>query len=433
MNAVLYDLIKDTPLPRMIPVRQHFDHQEIGNVEETLRDRLQRSIIQKKLRPGMNIAVGVGSRGIAQLPLLVSVTVDELKRAGTLPFIVPAMGSHGGACDRGQKQMLAELGVTEESAGCSILSSMETVEIGRLQVDDLPGGVPVYMDRLACEADGIAAIARVKPHTGFRGPCESGMAKMLAVGFGKQKGANVCHQYTYRYMSLLIQEMARMKIEKNNVLFEVGVVENAFDRLCEIEAVPGEEIVVRDAEMLVKARERMARLLFDRLDVLIVTRIGKNISGDGMDPNITGRWLTSFASGGPQVGKIGVLDLTDQTHGNAVGIGGADLISRRVFEKMDLEASYANALTTTNCSLVKIPMMMDTDRQVLLAAVNTCNGTAPVGVRMALIQDTAHMENIYVSEGLLKEVTGGVAVEQRGPARELAFGRDGSLILEFEG
>lgn len=431
MEQVIYSIIKDTPLPKLVKIRQHFDPQEIENPEEALLAQLAKPEIRERIRPGMKIAVGVGSRGIAELPLLVRTLVTGLAELGAEPFIVPAMGSHGGATAEGQREMLANLGVTEESAGCPIRSCMDVAEIGTLPVEGLGFNVPVYVDRLASEADGIVVLARVKPHTGFRAPCESGMAKMLTIGLGKQKGANTCHRYTYKYMGHFVEEMARMKIERTNVLFAVGVVENAYDRLCVIEAVPAETLVQRDKELLVLAKERMARFLFDQMDVLVVRQMGKNISGDGMDPNITGRWLTDFASGGPKIGKIAVLDLTEETHGNAVGVGAADLITQRLRDKMDLAASYANALTTTGCNLVKLPMMLETDREVFLAAVNTSNALDLNRVRAAVILDTMHMNEFYVSEALAEEAVRAEGIEIAGEPEPLVFDREGNLILKF--
>ncbi len=432
MDQVLYDMIKDTPLPRLVKIRQRFDSQEIADVEGAVRQELKKPGIRQGIRPGMKIAVGVGSRGIAQLPLLVRTVVDELKKMGAEPFIVPAMGSHGGATAEGQQKMLADLGVTEAAAGCPIRSSMEVEEIGELAVEELGRTVPVHMDRFACQADGIVIIARVKPHTGFRAANESGLAKMLTIGLGKQKGASTCHRYTYKYMGRFIREMARMKIERCNVLFALGVVENAYDHLAEIKAVPGEQIIEQDAQMLRRARQRMAGFLLEPMDVLVVGQVGKNVSGDGMDPNITGRWLTPFASGGPRIGTIAVLDLTKETHGNAVGIGGADLITRRLYDQLDLDASYANALTVTNCSLVKIPVTLDTDRNVIKAAVNTSNALDLERVRLSVILDTMHMNEIYISESMLTEAEAHPDIEILSEPREMCFDETERLLLDFK-
>lgn len=431
MDQVLYDMIKDTPLPRLVRIRQKFDPQEITDVEETIRRELAKPEVSQGIRPGMKIAVGVGSRGIAQLPLLVRTTVDELKKRGAEPFLVPAMGSHGGATAEGQREMLANLGVTEESAGCPIRSSMEVEEIGTLFVEELGREVPVHMDRNACQADGIVIIARVKPHTGFRAANESGLAKMLTIGLGKQKGASICHRYTYKYMGRFVREMAQMKIDRCNVLFALGVVENAYDHLAEIKAVPGDQIVEQDAEMLERAKARMAGFLLEPMDVLVVGQVGKNVSGDGMDPNITGRWLTPFASGGPRIGTIAVLDLTKETHGNAVGIGGADLITQRLYDQLDLNASYANALTVTNCSLVKIPVTLDTDQNVIKAAVNTSNALDLDRVRLSVILDTMHMNEIYLSESMLPEAEAHPAIEILSGPQEMRFDEEGRLLLDF--
>lgn len=423
-TGIIQSLLQGIPLPRMVKVRQHFEAPAVQNLEQTLRREIAKESIAPQIKPGMRIAVAVGSRGLAELPALVRITVDELKRRGAHPFIVPAMGSHGGATAQGQQAVLANLGVTEETAGCPIISSMEVVEVGRLE-----NGLAVLIDKQAYEADGIVVIARIKPHTAFRGASESGLAKMLTIGLGKQKGADACHAYSFKYMARFIVDMARIKLQQCNFLFGIATVENAYEQIRVVEAVPAEEFLKRDQELLPLARTSMAKLILDKIDVLIVDKIGKDISGDGMDPNITGRYPTPYARGGPEISKLVVLDLTERTHGNANGMGPADFITRRLFDKIDYESTYANALTSTVCEPIRIPMILESDQQAIAAAVKTCNAQDLSKVRVVRIEDTLHLGEIYISEAMISEAAQHRQIEVCSAPLALEFDQAGNLLI----
>ncbi|EAX48560.1 conserved hypothetical protein [Thermosinus carboxydivorans Nor1] len=395
---IIQQLLKDIPLPRMAKVRQTFPAPEVTDVAGTLRQELAKPGIMDRVKPGMRIAVAVGSRGVAEIPTLVRITVEELQQRGAHPFIVPAMGSHGGATAEGQKEVLANLGVTEASAGCPILSSMEVVEIGRLE-----NGLPVYVDKHAYGADGIVVINRVKPHTAFRGPNESGLVKMITIGLGKQKGAESCHAYSFKYMAEHIVAMASIALERLPILFGVATVENAYDRIAKIVAVPAENIIETDRELLVEAKANMPRIMFDQIDVLIVDEIGKDISGDGADPNITGRYPTPYASGGPDVSKMVILDLTERTHGNGNGMGAADFTTRKLVNKVNFPMTYANGLTSTVVGPTHMPTVLENDRDAIKAAIKTCNARDLTKVRIVRIKNTLHLGEIYISEAMLDE------------------------------
>ncbi|SDF60811.1 lactate racemase domain-containing protein [Sporolituus thermophilus] len=395
---IIQELLKDIPLPRMAKVRQTFPAPEVTDVAGTLRQELAKPGIMSRVKPGMRIAVAVGSRGVAEIPTLVRITVEELQKRGAHPFIVPAMGSHGGATAEGQKEVLANLGVTEASAGCPILSSMEVVEIGRLE-----NGLPVYVDKHAYGADGIVVINRVKPHTAFRGPNESGLVKMITIGLGKQKGAESCHAYSFKYMAEHIVAMASIALERLPILFGVATVENAYDRIAKIIAVPAESIIETDRELLVEAKANMPRIMFDQIDVLIVDEIGKDISGDGADPNITGRYPTPYASGGPDVSKMVILDLTERTHGNGNGMGAADFTTRKLVNKVNFPMTYANGLTSTVVGPTHMPTVLENDRDAIKAAIKTCNARDLTKVRIVRIKNTLHLGEIYISEAMLDE------------------------------
>ncbi len=419
---VIQELLRDVKLPRLVKVRQSFDVPRLTDVPGTLRRELSRVEISRRVRPGMRVAVAVGSRGVAEIPTLARVTVEELKRLGAEPFVIPAMGSHGGATGEGQREVLANLGVTEESVGCPIKSSMAVVEIGRLD-----NGLPVYIDENAAKADGIVVINRVKPHTAFRGDNESGMVKMITIGLGKQKGAESCHAFSFKYMAEHILAMARITLAKMPVLFGVGSVENAYDQVAKVVAVTPDELIDTDRRLLVEAKSYMASLPFSQIDVLVVDRIGKDISGDGMDPNITGRYPTPYASGGPDVSKVAVLDLTEATHGNANGMGKADVVTRRLVDKTNFPMTYCNALTSTVFEPVKIPMVMECDRDAIKAALKACNAKDMSKVRLVRIQDTLHLDELLVSEALLAEVAAHPRLQAAGEPAAMRFDAAGNF------
>jgi hypothetical protein len=420
---IVKQLLQGIPLPRMAKVRQAFAASEVADVAGTLRDQLARPGVIDAVKPGMQIAIGVGSRGVAEISKLARVTVEEIKKRQGVPFIVPAMGSHGGATAEGQRQVLASLGVTEETAGCEIRSSMDVVELGRLD-----NGLPVYMDKFAYAADGIVVINRVKPHTSFRSSNESGMVKMITIGLGKQKGAESCHAYSFKYMAEHILAMSAISLARTPILFGVGTVENAYERIARVAAVPANELVEVEKDMLIEAKANMPKFMFDQFDVLIVEQIGKEISGDGMDPNITGRYSTPYASGGPEIAKIAVLDLSGPTHGNANGMGAADFITRKLADKIDFKMVYANGLTSTVIGPTRMPMVLDDDRDAILAAVKTCNARDLARARVVRIKDTLHMGDIFISESMLPEARANPAIEALSPPADLIFDPAGNLV-----
>lgn len=419
---VIQELLRGIPLPRMIKVRQSFPAFRLADVAGTLRKEIAREEISRRVRPGMRVAVAVGSRGVADIPTLARVTVEELKRLGAEPFIVPAMGSHGGATAEGQRDVLANLGVTEESAGCPIKSSMAVVEIGRLD-----NGLPVYIDEYAHGADGIVVINRIKPHTAFRGANESGLVKMITIGLGKQKGAESCHAFSFKYMAEHIPAMAKIVLAKMPVLFGVGTVENAYDQVAKVVAVTPEELIETDKRLLVEAKANMASLPFAQIDLLVVDKIGKDISGDGMDPNITGRYPTPYASGGPDIAKLAVLDLTDATHGNANGMGTADFATRRLINKTNFPMTYCNGLTSTVMIPTKMPAVFESDLDVVRAAIKTCNARDLTKARVVRIKDTLHLEEIRISESLLEEAKANPRLTVVGEPVEMRFDAEGSF------
>jgi hypothetical protein len=383
----------------MIRVRQKFDCQQIENIEETLSSEIANDPGYGSIRPGMRIAIAVGSRGITKLPLCVKVIVEMLKRKGADPFIVPAMGSHGGATASGQKDMLETMGIREAHVGAPIRATMETVDLGQTAKNRLP----VVIDRHAHEADGIVIINRIKPHVAFQGTYESGLMKMITIGLGKQRGAENCHRLGFGSMAENIREIADTVIEKQNILFAVGIIENAYHQTYALEVMGKREIAVREPDMLLLAKKLAPRLYFDQLDVLIMDEIGKDISGTGFDTSVVGRYHTPYISGGPDITRIGVLDLTERSHGNANGIGIVDFTTRRLFDKFIPEQTYPNSLTSTVPISVKIPMVLASDLLLIKAAIKTCQIPDFEQVRLVRFKNTIALDEIEISENLLTE------------------------------
>jgi len=413
---IIKELLKDIPLPKMVKVEQKFYAPELADVASEVHKVIEQAGVLDRVKEGDRVAIAVGSRGIADLEILVREVVKAVKSVGGNPFIVPAMGSHGGASSEGQREVLEDLGVTEEFVGAPIISSMEVVRVGLL-----PNGLPVYVDKHAYESEQVVIINRIKAHTAFRGAVESGLLKMLTIGLGKQKGAEAAHLYGFENMFKHVPEMAEIILKKVNFLFGIGTIENAYDHIAKIVALPAERIIAQEPGLLLEAKDLMAKLMFKKIDVLVIDEIGKEISGDGMDPNITGRYATPYASGGPDVKKIVVLGLTKKTHGNANGLGLADVTTKEVFDSIEWYKGYANALTSTVTNVVKVPMFMETSDLAVKAGVKTCNTLDMNKVRIVRIKNTLDIKEIWVSEAMLEEVQGKDEFEIRGEPTVMSY------------
>lgn len=419
--GILQELLQDIPVPKLAKVKQTFDSTKEEDVAGTLQAQLEQ--VKDTVKPGMEIAIAVGSRGVDRLVDLTAVTVKFLQDLGAKPFIVPSMGSHGGATAEGQKAVLEHLGVTEEAVNAEIRSSMEVVKIG-----ELSNGLPVYIDKLASQADGIVVINRVKPHTAFRGPVESGIMKMISIGLGKQKGAEACHQLGFKHMAEHVPAMAKMTMKKMPIIFAVATVENAFDKVAKVEVLRPENIESRETELQKLSKQLLPKLFFDEIDVLIIDEIGKNISGDGMDPNITGRYPTPYAHGGPDVSKMVVLDVTPQSEGNANGVGTADFTTERLVNKMDKHGTYANGLTSTVVGPTHISTTLPNDKMAIQSAIKTCNILDFTKVKLVRIKNTLEISEIEVSEAFLEHVQEHENLEQASELYEFDFNKEGNLF-----
>jgi len=421
---MLENYLAGIPLPKMVKVRQHFSAGHIANLQAAVSGQLAGKEIAQLIKPGARIAVLVGSRGIAKIDDIVAITIRELKRHGAEPFIVPAMGSHGGATAEGQIEVLQSLGITEEQVGAPIISSMDTVELGRAS-----SGLPVYFDRNAAGADGIIPIARVKPHTAFRYRHESGIIKMLTIGAGKQRGASILHsRFSVNGFGPLLYAAYLQVCRKLPVLFGLAIVENAQEQVAMIESIPQKLIEKREPELLQKAFELMPKIPFKNFDVLIVDQLGKNISGDGMDPNITGRYAVDI-KGDLAYQRLVALDLTPETEGNALGVGMADITTRKLVSKIDYEKGYMNAFTSKIVlATVKIPMTLASDREAIAAAIQTCVCVEPGQHKVIRIKNTLEISELEISETLLAEVEKKDGLEILGQSFEMNFDSKGNLL-----
>lgn len=418
-------LVSDTYLPKMFRARQIFPRPALAveSIPRILRQKLDFSEVAGRLRPGMSIAITAGSRMIANSAVMMKTIVQFVRDQGSVPFLVPAMGSHGGCTATGQKEMLATLGITEESVGCEIRSSMETVCIGKNDE-----GADVHMDRLAYEADGVIVFNRIKPHSGFRGTYESGLVKMMAVGLGKQHGADAIHSGGDETLAKNIYLFGKAILQNSKILFAVSVLENAYDETAEIHVIESENILEKELICLKKAFAYMPRLLVDECDTLVVGKIGKNYCGGGMDSNITGRFYSELFKGNLQTQRIGVLDISDESHGNANGIGMADVIGKKAFDKFDFSTTYPNAITTTCFRNVFIPIVMMSDRLVMQTCLKGCYGIDRQRPRVVYLKNTLELEHIWLSEVFLSEAerTEGLTVESE-PAY-IQFDDDGNIL-----
>lgn len=412
-------------LPDLLRVRQEFHAPVEADIPAAVARELDR--LADRVRPGMRVAVTAGSRGIHDLPAVLAAAGEWLRGRGAQPYVVPAMGSHGGATAEGQLTLLAELGVTEATVAMPLRATMDTVEL-----PPLADGPRVHLDAYAAEADAILAVNRVKPHTDFRGPVESGLAKIVAIGLGKRNGAEEIHSFGPAALARWIPAAARRIAATGKLLGGLAIVENAYDRAAIIAGLTGEEIAgPAEEKLLEQARSLMATLPFEEFDVLVVDAMGKDKSGCGMDTNVIGRMMIrgcpEFER--PRIATIAVLDLTAASHGNAVGVGLADFTTARLMSKVDLYNTYVNALTAGLAGVQRgqLPIVLPTDRDAVAAAVRTCGRPDPAAVRLVRIRDTLDLSELQVSTALAGEVAGHPRLTGLGAPAPAAVDADGAL------
>lgn len=422
--SAINDILNIVPVPKMVKVRQHFEASILENVDVELKNQLINKNFSTKLQPGMSIAVTAGSRGVANMALTIKTVCDFLKEIGCNPFIIPAMGSHGGSTAEGQRMILSSFGITEETMGVPIVSSMEAVCIYEFE-----DGFKVYVDKNAHEADGIIVINRIKPHTSFRGAYESGLMKMMTVGMGKQLGADQIHAAGPKVMGNNIERGGKKILELENVVCGVALLENSYDQTCGVYVLEPREIIDQEPVLQEQAKKNMPHLMFEKPDVLAIDYIGKNISGPSMDPNITYTFNpNSGISTEGRAHRIVVFDLTEETHGAGAGVGNADFTTKRLFSKFDADQTYPNLLTAGFPEPGKMPMLMDNQKLTIQAAIKTAALTDPTQVRMIRIKDTLHLGEIEISEAMLPEAESLENVEIISEPYELSFNENGDLF-----
>lgn len=413
----------DINIPKMMKIRQLYDSSKIDDLKGWVEKEMENNLSNKVSYNGKRICITVGSRGIPQLDVIVRTIIDKLKKWGANPFIIPAMGSHAGGTAEGQREYLAGYNIKEETMGVPILSSMEVVQIGEL-VDK----TPVYCDKYAYESDGIIVLNKIKPHTDFRGKHESGMAKMMAIGLAKHKGASMFHMKGFPSFPERIPQVCNVFLKNAPIAFGVGIVQNAYDEISELEVMEKEYILERDAALLLKAKEKIAKFKMPAIDVLIIDEIGKNISGNGHDPNIVGRSNSSGFEDVIKLQKLFIRGLTKETHHNASGLAMADITTRRCVNDVDFEGTWINIVTCTMLNGGRIPVYANNDKEALLLAIRTCVGIDFKNVKVVRIKNTLSMNEIEVSENYYDELKGRDDVEFLSKPYDIKFDEEGYMI-----
>ena len=413
-------------LPRMIRVKQHFEAPVITALPAAIRAELDGIDAASIVGRGDSVAITGGSRGVANVDVAIRATVDYLKDLGAKPFVVPAMGSHGGATAEGQRSVLEHYGITEQTVGAPVKATMDVVEVGHTA-----DGLPVFLDRYAAEADYVVPLNRIKAHTDFSGSIESGLLKMMVIGLGKQKGANIYHRAFFQYgFEHVITTVGGLLLETGKIAFGLGLIENAHEHTAQVAAMRADELMRRERELLVESKALMGRLPFDTLDLLIVDWMGKNISGTGMDTNVIGRMMQNFEPEPekPAILRIFVADITDESDGNATGVGLADFTTTRLVDKYDRHSTYMNGITALGPQKSKIPYYYDTDREAIEVALETIGLTPPEGGRVVRIENTLKLTEVDISEPLLEEAELRSDLEVIGELKPFEFGADGNLL-----
>ena len=415
-----------TNYPQLFRLRQQFEGPVVDDVAGEVEQQLASLALAEKIQPGQSVAITAGSRGIANIEIIIRGICQHLKALGAEPFIVPAMGSHGGGTAAGQQQIIESYGITEEFCGCPIRASMDTVVVCEAEE-----GFPVHFDQQASEADHVFVCGRVKPHTGFHGDIESGLMKMMLIGLGKHAGALIYHRAIMNYsFGQIVRSVAREVLAKCRIVGGLAIVENAYDETAKLAGVAPEKFEEEEKGLLVLAKQWMPRLPFDQVDVLTIDEIGKNISGSGLDTNVVGRKDLDHRAAEeeyPKVKKIIVRGLTAETHGNAAGIGLAEFCLSRVVEQMNVQATRVNCLTGGHPTGAMIPLDYETDRETLDMALSTIGLIKPRESRLMWIRDTLDVAEVECSAAYLEEAQQRADLEVLTPLRDMPFDADGNL------
>jgi len=413
---------------KMYRILQTFNKNKLKNIPEMICQEFKAINLDQKIKPGMKIGITVGSRGISNLQLIIKTIIEEVKKRKGTPFILPAMGSHGNANAEGQKQVLKSYGITEESMGVSINATLDVVELGKLE-----NGLPVYFDKYALQADGIIAVNRIKVHTVYKAEVESGLCKMLAVGLGNHKGATSIHSLGPKYIPDNVINSARVILKKAPIMCGLGILENAYDNTAKVKVAIPEDFFKVDKELLIESKANLPSLPVSNIDILILEEMGKNISGAGMDTNITGG-VKAYKEGDynpPQIKKIIVLDLTLESHGNALGVGIADIITKKLYKKIDFEVTYKNVITCGYLDRVKIPLVADTDKEAINIALKSTYNLPDTEPTIILIRNTLKLAEMFVSENIWEKIKHKNNISTIGGWEKLTFDSEGNLTTKI--
>jgi len=418
--------MKEPLFPQIFRIRQRFASHKLDDIPGRIRAELDRVGVREKVQPGMEVAITAGSRGINNIVTILRTVAATIRECGGRPFLVPAMGSHGGGTAEGQREVLRGYGITEESVGCPIRSSMETVVIGRA-----PEGFDVHFDRHALNADFVVVVNRIKPHTQFTGPIESGLMKMLLIGLGKHRGAEIYHRAAWDYgFDRVVRSVARIVLARCRILAGLAIVEDAYDDTAHIEALPPQEFETREPELLRLAKEWMPKLPFDHAHVLLIDRLGKDLSGAGIDTNVIGRKTADHRAGPgekPDIRYICVRGLSPGTHGNAIGLGLAEFCRSHILPEIDVHATRINAITSGHVSAAMLPLDYPTDREMLAVALSNIGLTPPQDAKLMWISDTLHLAEVECSAAYYDEARHREDLEVMTAPRPLPFDEEGNL------
>ncbi len=410
-------------------IKQNFDRTKIDNLSEYIHQSFKKSDLKNRIKSGDKIGITVGSRGITNIKLIVKEIISELKNLNALPFILPAMGSHGGANSEGQKGVLASYGITEREMGVPIMASMDVIQIGKVE-----NKIPIYFSKVAMEADGIIALNRVKMHTDFKSNLvESGMSKILAIGLGKAEGASSIHFLGVYGLKNVIPQAAELIITKAPIIQGIGILENSYDQTMKISFVSPEDIIKVDSELLKISKEVMPVLPIDNLDIVITQEIGKNISGTGFDTNIIGRLDINGEKeiAKPEIKRLLVFDITEESHGNALGIGLADITTRHLVDKINYKDMYANTITSTFLNRAKIPITTDSEKEAVEIAVKTCWRLEQSDLKLLIMKNTLDLEYLYVSKAVWDEIKDNKNIDACGEWVKLTFTKNGKMKIRL--
>ncbi len=408
---------------KLLKIKQEFEKTHLEDVSAEVRNEFYRIGLDKKIKPGMKIAITAGSRGIDRLVQILKSIVYEIKKSGGEPFIVAAMGSHGGATAEGQLKVLEYYGITEEALGIPIMSSMETIEL-----DYLENGLPVYFDKIAYHADGVIAVNRVKVHTAFKGNIESGLCKILSVGLGNHLGAKLVHSLGVKGLRDYMVDFAQVILKKAPIMGGFGILENAYDKVVKIKAALPEDFFKVDSELLIECKNLLPKLPVSEIDLLIVQEMGKNISGTGLDTNIVGGIKSPGDFKEPSIKRLLVLDLTEETEGNALGIGLADMITQKVYRKINFNTTYTNTITATFLDRARIPMVFPTEYEAVEVGLKTIWNLPSELPRIIIIKNTLKLDEMYVSEAIWEGIRGRKNIVSSNQWEDMQFNESGEIL-----